>query len=627
MSIVALIITPIMMALGSAESRTAPEREAATVKTTQAPQSTKGPAQTQPKTDAARPTGELNIDITDILGRDLPAKVELRGPDHPDPIVIDVPAGRARGHYPAGRYKAYAHVYDNGVPLLVEVKDVTLREDQPAFVLVNLDLGAGGNRPLRHFDQDFDLAIDRVELSVGTDPYDARSIPGVEQLPFDEKVLDEKTQWYRGELHAHSSYGAGAETVAQLVRRAQKARLDFLAITDRNTMAACMDPDFHSDRVVLIPAMEWGTDDMGVALIYGPRTFPELTTSAAEAQATALRVQAQGGIFAVAHPCFSSAPWRWGLSHVNAVEVWCRDWRAVPPMWLELLNADLRATYQGKYRHSIALAAATVGMSANGQAALFWDSELKRGLKASPIAGSMTSSPKVPMASPVTYVFAVNKSLPGILDGLRRGRTFVSSGLDGPILHFSADVLAEKDIAVGGLIPLGMEARFTVGVKRAKGKKLEVFLNGHPIFSKTLKENSEVHRFRQTPQTYSVYRVRVVEPPSEMAFGQNNVLAMSSPIYAQDIIPVDPERSPADYWLRLKNESLPPLYTSDVKTEGAKTWVRIGEDAYRRSAIYNEPLPVDPRLGRGLQGRWRHSVPPPMHDPSRGRELRPQWKY
>ncbi len=110
-----------------------------------------------------------------------------------------------------------------------------------------------------------------------------------------------------------------------------------------------------------------------------PATFPEYTESYAEAQAMVIRVRAQGGIFAIAHPNFPIGSWQWGLQHANAVEAWCREWRKIPPMKLEQLDERWRTRQDGKFVYSIALAAATQGFSANSQSTLFWDLELVRG--------------------------------------------------------------------------------------------------------------------------------------------------------------------------------------------------------------------------------------------------------
>lgn len=492
--------------------------------------------------------GEIQVDLTDVLGHDLPGRVNLHCAGK-EPIVLEIPQGHLKTNVPPADYKAYIYVYVLGVPVLVDVKNAKVQSGATEFILVNL-LEGSGQRPLFDFDQDCDFALDRVEVAEGTNPADASSIPGKPALPFEDRVLAKEKKWYRGELHCHSSYGGGKESVAELVARAEKMGLDFLAITDRNTLAASQDAGFKSKSVVLIPAMEWGSDERGVALLYGLRTFPEFVDSIPQAQALVDLVQAQGGFFAVAHPCFPGKPWQWGLSYVNGVEVWCRDWASVPPLSLDQLSEDLGERRDGKLVHSVAYAAASAvvrgepnQLSANGQACIFYDAELVRGLKAAAIGGSGSASPSVPLASPVTYVYATEKSVRGILDGLRRGRTYVSAGLKGPRIQFSADILSDKkmDVGVGGTVPLDVPTTFEAAVDGAEGKEIQILLNGRPLISKKIESNGFVIQFEDTPATYAVYRARVVGKPQEVRFGNLEVFAMTSPIYAQEVEVNDPK--------------------------------------------------------------------------------------
>jgi hypothetical protein len=536
----------------------------------------------EPEARAPRqgPPGDVEIDVTSVLGEHLPARVDLVSLDDDPPtapILIEAPKGALETTAPVGNYRAYIHVYQGGVPILVDAQSVTVREGRPAFILFNLLEGASGSMPLRAFDADGDLAVDRVEIALGTDKDDAGSIPGRPVLAWDSRVLKNQGGWYRGELHAHSRHGGGRESVADLVARAEKMGLDFLAIADRNTLAATREPAYRSDKLVLIPAMEWGSDAQGVALVYGMRTQPEPPGSVPAAQAECIRVQAQGGIWAVAHPCFSGAPWKWGLSYVNAIQVWNRGWREMPPMALEQLPEDLRQRDGGELVYSIAAAAALYdaagegaaklglpyqAVSANMQSAKFYDYETTRGLVAAAIGGSKSSSAKVPMAQPVTYIHAENQSLPALLEGLRLGRTYVSSGLDGPQIQFTADVLNDGtvDAGIGGIAPLNMDILFEVIVAKAQGKKLQIMLNGRPIMSKIIEGDGFVHRFIQHPTAYSVYRVQVTSPPAnpESGFGPVEVHAFSSPIYCQDItqelLLSNPGLDPSKTWIRLRQD-------------------------------------------------------------------------
>lgn len=515
-----------------------------------------------PPEDGARaerpsgPAGTVNVDIADLSGRQLPSRIELQDASGAPAGLFEVPEGRGTINPVAGTYTAYVHVYDKGVPVLVAVQDLAVQPDVPADLAVDLLEGASGKLGVRDFDLDGDLAIDRVELEVGTNHLDASSIPGKRPVERETRVLEEaeEPQWYKGELHAISEYGGGEESVAELVRRAEQAGLDFLAITDLNTMEATRDPGFQSDKVVLIPALAWGTREKGIGLIYAPGTEPGAPESEAMAQAECVRVQNQGGVFVVAHPCFPDAPWKWGVRYMNAVQVWNGPWRAPAPLRLSALPETLKKRDGGDLVYSIAAAAAVadktprlapiaqrddLAVSANDQAALFWDYELVRGQVCSVVAGSMVDSRKVPMGQPVTWVRAENKSLPAIMDGLRKGRTFVGNRPDGVQVNLRADVLNDGtvDVGMGGAIPLNVDVGFYILVTGAAGAKAQLLRNGHPIMTEIIEDDIYSINFLQTTDFSAVYRLRVIRTPEDPAkgYGPVEVLALSSPIYADDI--------------------------------------------------------------------------------------------
>ncbi|MCX8065686.1 MAG: CehA/McbA family metallohydrolase [Candidatus Hydrogenedentes bacterium] len=529
----------------------------------------KNQLENQPYNTVSGQTGILDIDITDALGKHWGGRVDLLDLETGKRYRIDYPEGKGEKQVPIGSFRAYIFAYDNGVPVMVEIRDIVIKENQTTFLPLSLLEGTVGPLVLRDFDSDCDLVIDRVEIEAGTDPYSPLEVPGKKTIPVKDQVLSDKPGWYKGELCAFSKYSIGKESVSELIKRAEKENLDFLAITDINTLKSIEDPEYHSDKLVLIPAMKWGNDEMGYALVYCPRTPLDTPTTIPEAQAECLRVQAQGGIFAVAHPCFPVGFWRWGLSYYNAIQVWCRDWRAIPPLSIEKLDNWLKEKKDGRFVYSITAAvneSSLALVSANVQATRFWDYETARGAIACGIAGSHSSSPQVPLGRPVTYVRAEKKSLSAILEGIRMGRTYISSGPDGPQLSFFADSLADDkvDVGIGGIVPLNLDIRFVAVVKNAKGKKLEVLFNGLPIVAKNIESEDFTLRFTDKPTKSGAYRLRVTGPPkSPQGFGDVEVYAMTSPIYAQDIsreilwrIPnLDPKKT----WIEVKPTEGEPL--------------------------------------------------------------------
>ncbi|NUM56406.1 MAG: CehA/McbA family metallohydrolase [Candidatus Hydrogenedentes bacterium] len=577
---------------------------------------------------SANPAAEgthLFVEVTDILQQTLPGHVVAVRTDEAGakPIRLDLENGKQRRPVPPGNYRAYVYIYDWDLPLLCDIQDVTVPPGGTGMVSYVLTQGVTKEgmpvtRPLRSFDQDYDLVLDEVEMKANTDPSSPISFPNAEPLPFDSPVLDKKPGWYKGDLHVRSIHGGGAESVADLVRRAEKSGLDFIAITDRNTLKACFDADFKSDKVVLIPAMEWGDEKRGVALIYGPSTRPAPPSNLIGDQGVCQLVQAQGGIFAVAHPCFPNAPWQRGLRYVNAIEVWCRDFRGVPGARLDQLMDEYKRREDGNLIHSLSLAASKSELSANAQAAMFWDYELTRGLKAVCIAGSLSSSPKVPMGQPLTYIYAREKSVRGLLEGLRIGRTVVAAGPEAPFIEFVADAqtkprslnvdlttndlpkqtatVGQPDIGIGGIVPLGLLVDFTVQVKNAKGMKIEVLRNGWSILSKPVESDKvELFRISDTPTSYAVYRARLVRTPTRKGLGPLDIVTMTSPIYAQDIIPIDPTKeNPYDVWIRINDKGLSPVNVSERVEEDGRTRVRLEPGAPGQTAAANDSLAIPP---------------------------------
>lgn len=517
----------------------------------------------QPYSEYSGPKGILDIDVTDVLGKYWSARVDLLDLEEGKRYRYDFPEGKGEKQVPIGNFRAYIYAYDNGVPVMVQIKDITVKENEPVFLPITLLEGTTGPLVLRDFDSDCDLVLDRVEIDSGTDPYNPTDVPGKKTIPVENKVLLNKPGWYKGELCSFSKYSIGSENVNELIKRAEKDGLDFLAITDINTLKSIEDPEYHSDKLVLIPAMKWGNEEKGYALVYCPRTPLDTPTTIPEAQAECIRVQAQGGIFAIAHPCFPVGFWQWGLNYVNAIQVWCREWRAVPPLTLDKLDDWIKEKKDGRFVYSLAAAvneSNIASVSANSQASRFWDYEIARGAMTCGIAGSHSSSPSVPLGKPITYVRAENKSLAAILDGIRLGRTFVSSGTGGVKLAFIADTLADNkiDVGIGGVVPLDLDIRFEAIVTNAKGKKLEVLFNGRPIVIKIIESDNFTLRFTDKPVRSGAYRLRVIGPPEQPSkgFGDVEVYAMTSPIYAQNITSAllwrIPNFDPKKAWIEIK---------------------------------------------------------------------------
>ena len=309
-------------------------------------------------------------------------------------------------------------------------------------------------------------------------------------------------EWLAGDLHVHTTYShdsyggptddnTGPEDFFTLgfpvfgdFALAATRGLDYLAITDHNDVRSQADPAFGSNGVLGIPGYENSLD--GHAQMLGARKlYPEVDSgSAAEVQALADALRANGGVFQVNHPANSETDdpddLDWALGY------------AVQPETVEAWN--------GPHYHQPPLPAG----NSHDDAVKYWQGWLDRGARVALTGGSdshwvSTSALQGP-GQPTTWIYADERSVTGVLDGLRRGRTFVSHqppAYGGPRVFLEAD--ADRDgryeTLVGGDAPAGTPAR--VRVHNAFGLKLQLITDAGTKLgtAKTMLTPSYEHRF------------------------------------------------------------------------------------------------------------------------------------
>ena len=106
--------------------------------------------------------------MTDVSGRRLPARVVLHDESGAVAPPFDIPRGQASISPPQGSFRAFVYIYDEEVPVLAAIENLTVTADATSALQVNILEGASGKLGIRDFDLDGDLAIDRVELEAGT---------------------------------------------------------------------------------------------------------------------------------------------------------------------------------------------------------------------------------------------------------------------------------------------------------------------------------------------------------------------------------------------------------------------------------------------------------------------------
>jgi hypothetical protein len=204
--------------------------------------------------------------------------------------------------------------------------------------------------------------------------------------------------WLAGDLHAHSVHSDGAMTVPELAALAVERGLDFVAVTDHNTVSQHASLPGISARygVTLVPGQEV-TTARGHAGVLGDTGWIDFREPA---DAWLSAAERGGGLMSVNHPFAGDVSWLHAMTRrPPLLEVW--HWSWLDPTWTTPLS-----WWQA------------------------WDPA------AIPVGGSdwHREGSDAPLGTPTTWVDSADASVDAILDGLRAGRVAITAAREGPVL-------------------------------------------------------------------------------------------------------------------------------------------------------------------------------------------------
>ncbi|MDF2925083.1 MAG: phosphoesterase [Paenibacillaceae bacterium] len=308
------------------------------------------------------------------------------------------------------------------------------------------------------------------------------------------ELTPETGRWLKGELHAHTDHSDGAYSLSAAVELAELGGLDFLALTDHNTVSQNLtrprgdggcgrkgeggrgdgigsrgddadgsehDGDEDIGRgadggedgadggdgrngLVLIPAMEL-TTNYGHCNFYG--VDEPVTDFRAESpeQVRLLMQQAKerGAYVSLNHPHCRSCGWLWGFDAAyDWVELWNGPWRE-----------DNQATLD------------------------WWQEQLASGRRLTAIGGSdfHRDHPFIRHGMPCTWVYAESRSARGILEAIGQGHASLSYAPDAPRLELDAGAYMMGDtIPRETVFPQQMNVQIKVHGCLNEGDKLRL---------------------------------------------------------------------------------------------------------------------------------------------------------
>ncbi|TMR92662.1 CehA/McbA family metallohydrolase [Nonomuraea basaltis] len=212
-------------------------------------------------------------------------------------------------------------------------------------------------------------------------------------------------RWYAGDFHAHTVHSDGGLTIAELAELAHGRGLDFLAVTDHNTISHHPWLDKIDRGIALIPGQEV-TTDRGHANVFGDVGWVDFRQPA---DSWVEHAERAGGLISINHPLGGDCAWLLPIGRRPRVaEVWSSGWWdrrwGAPLAWADAWRDDVIAIGGSDFHRP--------------------------------------GSDGLPGA-PTTWVLAEDTST--VLDGLRAGRTAVSAGPGAPLLLDMGDELLALD--------------------------------------------------------------------------------------------------------------------------------------------------------------------------------------
>lgn len=216
--------------------------------------------------------------------------------------------------------------------------------------------------------------------------------------------------WYKGDLHCHTHHSDAAGSPETLHAAARQAGLDFLAITDHNTITQRR--YFHpqsSPDLVFVRGMEV-TTATGHANVYGVDDWVDFRmTSPSDAHALARVVHEKGGLLSINHDK-PPIPWEHEWPEADCMEVFHEAW--MHWNWVTLAR---------------------------------WQQRLASGMRLPAIGGSDYHQPAalqpegpLVLGRPTTVFWLDQLSEDDVLAAMKIGRGYMTESPDGP--HLSIEV-------------------------------------------------------------------------------------------------------------------------------------------------------------------------------------------
>ncbi len=316
--------------------------------------------------------------------------------------------------------------------------------------------------------------------------------------------------WLRGDLHMHTTWSDGDDSVATTIAIAEYLedplflaahpeysdnQLDFIAITDHRTVDCLSDPEWTSQKLLLVSGEEFGGN--GHANVFGISEFVDHDpggdgTDLTDIEAAEDDTHAQGGLFSINHPLADGDPWPWDNRRHDGLELWNSKWgMGGPPFSADQLAdcADWADPVSPFFRRAVA--EQTGGREA--QLFAFYEAMLAKGLSPALVGGSDRHM-LFQNGYPTTWIQPDGDGVDGLLAGVRAGHTFISRSPVAATVELSVEAGgAEARLGDALAIEPGQKLKIRVRVGRARGGLLRL-IRGSSVASDDALEGADLGR-------------------------------------------------------------------------------------------------------------------------------------
>ena len=312
--------------------------------------------------------------------------------------------------------------------------------------------------------------------------YDAATLVARPRGAAEAVVLDDSKRWYAGDFHVHTSESGDAPaTLPQLYTRAREQALDFIVISDHNTISGHgLQASAQADMgdLLLMRGNEVTTyGGHGNAIGVGAMIDHRIGFEGRSPNDILNEVEEAGGLFAVNHPNLGILGNCIGCGWEHDV-----DWSKVSA--LEVHN--------GNYNLSISIF--TPGVIE------LWEELLSQGHQLAAIGGSDDHRAGIdlephqsPVGSPTTWVLADSLSEADILRGVEEGRTWLQlAGPSSPMLELTLEAPDGSQGTIGDTLR-GHALDVNLVVSGAQGMQAALYRDGVRIDLKEIAGDTDSH--------------------------------------------------------------------------------------------------------------------------------------